>query len=63
MIGGIEVRVVNIGRLAATLRRREGLTEMVFTTGGRSYGDRRRQAKRFAGCSAAQEAFLKVDGG
>jgi phosphopantetheinyl transferase (holo-ACP synthase) len=63
MIGGIEVRVVDNGRLAATMRRRESLTEMVFTTGGQSYGDRRRQAKRFAVCSAAKEAFLKADGG
>ncbi len=63
MIGGFEVRLVDNGRLTAAMRRREGLTEMVFTAGGQSYGDRCREANRFAVCSAVKEAFLRADGG
>lgn len=62
MIGGIGVDVVDINRLAAAMRRRVGLAEMLFTMGERSGGGLRRQAQHFAVCFAAKEAFLKAVG-
>ena len=61
-MAGIGVDLVEIARLAAAMRRREGFAEMAFTTGERSYAGRRHPAKRFAACFAAKEAFLKAVG-
>ena len=63
MIGGIGIDLVDIKRLATTMRRRKRFTDRVFTRGECRYGAGSRGAARhFASCFAAKEAFLKAVG-
>jgi len=60
---GVGADIVEVGRLARSLRRRGGFAEAVFTEGERRFCEARpRPAQHFAARFAAKEAFLKAIG-